>query len=88
MVDRMQEEKNIVVYGTRWCSDSKRARRFLEKHSIGYEFVDVTQDKEAEAYVKRVNNGYRSVPTILFPDGSTLTEPSEAELAQKLGLVD
>ena len=48
--------------------------------------MDIAQDPEAIAYVEEVNQGQRIVPTIVFPDGSILVEPSNAELAEKLGL--
>jgi len=48
--------------------------------------VDVDEEKSGEIYVLEVNNGFRSVPTIQFTDGSTLTEPSDAQLATKLGI--
>jgi thioredoxin reductase (NADPH) len=48
--------------------------------------VDIQEDKEAQAYVESVNNGNRSVPTIVFPDGDIFVEPSNAQLAEKLGL--
>ncbi len=78
--------EKIVVYGTTWCPDCKRAKQFFGEHRIQYDWVDIEQDKEAAAYVEKVNNGARSVPTIIFPDGSRLVEPSNAELAEKLGL--
>ena len=80
------KEANIIVYGVTWCPDCNRAKQFLGEQGIRYTWVDIEQDADAMAYVERVNNGMRSVPTIVFPDGSTLTEPSNAELAQKLGL--
>ena len=75
---------NIIVYGTNWCWDCRRTRRFFEKHNIPYEWVNIDQDKDAEGYVLKVNKGMRSVPTIQFPDSSILVEPSNGELAQKL----
>jgi mycoredoxin len=45
--------------------------------------VDVNSDKKAEAFVKELNNGFRSVPTIIFPDGSKMVEPSSADLEAK-----
>ena len=48
--------------------------------------MDIDEEKSGEVYVLDVNNGFRSVPTILFADGSTLTEPSDADLATKLGV--
>ena len=76
--------ERIFVYGTRWCGDCRRARRWLDTHQIPYDWIDIDQNREAEQYVKRANNGNRSVPTIVFRDGSILVEPSNAELAAKL----
>lgn len=81
----MQTEPSIiVVYGTRWCGDCTVARRFLDQNHIPYEFVNIDYDREAEQFVIQANHGFRSVPTILFPDGSVLVEPSASELAAKL----
>lgn len=80
------DQPNITVYGTTWCPDCKRSKQFLGEHRIPYNWVDIEQDAEAMAHVIRINNGQRSVPTIVFPDGSHLIEPSNAELAQKLDL--
>ena len=75
----------IKVYGTSWCGDTRRARQFFSDHKIDYEWIDIDQDKNAAEYVTSVNDGNRSVPTILFPDGSLLVEPSTMELKTKLG---
>ncbi len=82
----MSEPKKPIVYGTTWCGDSKRARRIFDENHIEYEWIDIDQDREAGKLVEQINGGFRSVPTILFPDGSTLTEPSTFQLRQKLGL--
>jgi mycoredoxin len=74
----------IVVYSTEWCADCRRARRVLDRHGARYRWVDVDDDPEAADKVIRINHGLRVVPTILFPDGTILTEPSDAELAAKL----
>lgn len=76
----------LIVYGTAWCGDCHRSRRFLDQHRVPYTWIDVDQDPEAVQTVLAINRGRRSVPTIVFPDGSTLAEPSNAELARKLGL--
>ena len=76
----------IIVYSAVWCRDCKRAKKFFGEHRIQYENIDIEQNPEAVEIVKRLNNGMRSVPTILFPDGSILVEPSNAQLAEKLGL--
>jgi glutaredoxin-like protein len=79
-------EATITIYGTNWCGDCRRTRRFLDYHKIPYEWIDIDQDKEAEQFVLKTNRGMRSVPTILFPDGSVLVEPSNTKVAQKLGI--
>ena len=80
----MTEESGIIIYGTRWCPDCSRARRILDRRGIPYEYIDINRDKQARAYVEQVNNGNRSVPTILFPDGDVLVEPSNHKLNAKL----
>jgi mycoredoxin len=74
----------ITVYGTPWCGDCKRALRVLDQHQAAYHYVDIEVDDAARSYVERINRGYQSVPTILFPDGSVMVEPSSAALLQKL----
>jgi len=77
-------EAKIKVYGTTWCPDCVRAKGVLAKHSIQYDWIDISNDEKARVYVERVNQGNRSVPTIVFLDGSVLVEPSNAELEKKL----
>ena len=79
--------EEIVIYGTSWCYDTRRARTTLENRKIAYRWVDIEKDAEGMAFVKQTNHGSRSVPTILFPDGSILVEPSETELLGKLNLL-
>jgi glutaredoxin-like protein len=76
----------ITVYGVTWCPDCRRAKSFFDRHRINYADVDIDQNPDATPFVKKLNNGMRSVPTIVFPDGEVLTEPSDSQLAQKLGL--
>jgi glutaredoxin-like protein len=76
----------IKVYGTNWCGDCWRSRRYLDQNKIAYDFINIDSDKEAELFVKTTNRGMRSVPTIVFADGSILVEPSNKQLAEKLGL--
>ena len=77
-------EKGVVVYGTTWCGQTRRARAVLEAAAVPYRWVDIDGDPEACRYVEQVNQGFRSVPTIVFPDGSILVEPSEEQLRRKL----
>ena len=80
------DQPGIVVYGTLWCSDCKRAKQFFGDQRVHYEFVDVDADPAGMAVVEEVNGGRQIIPVIRFPDGSTLVEPSNAELAAALGL--
>jgi thioredoxin reductase (NADPH) len=77
---------NIKLYGTLWCSDCKMTKKFFGEQRVHYEFIDVDTDKEGLAFVEKVNNGKQIIPTLVFEDGSTLVEPSNAELAARLGL--
>mgnify|MGYP005810499835 CR=1 FL=1 len=81
-----EENANIIIYGTSWCYATRRARATLDQNNIPYTWIDIDEDLEARKFVESVNHGYRSVPTIVFPDGSILVEPSATELNQKLGL--
>ncbi len=76
----------ITVYSTVWCSDCKRAKKFFGEQRIPYVNIDIEHDPEAMAFVEEVNHGKRIIPTIVFPDGEILVEPSDAQLAAKLGL--
>jgi thioredoxin reductase (NADPH) len=75
-----------MVYSTVWCPDCKRAKQFFGEHRVPYTNIDIEQDKQAMAFVEEVNSGMRIVPTIIFPDGDILAEPTNAQLAEKLGL--
>jgi len=74
----------IILYGVTWCGDCRRARQILADKSIQYADIDIEQDELATEFVKKINRGNRSVPTIVFPDGTTLTEPDGATLTKKL----
>jgi len=76
----------IMVYSTVWCPDCKRAKQFFGEQRVAYTNVDIEQDKKAMAFVEEVNNGMRIIPTIIFPDGEILVEPTNAQLAEKLSL--
>lgn len=78
------DSRQIVVYGATWCPDCRRAKQFFGENRIPYEWVDITDNPEAIAFVEQTNGGNRSIPTIVFPDGSILVEPSNAELAAKV----
>ena len=73
----------IVLYTTDYCSDCVRAKKFFETYNIPYLRVALEGNADATEFVLQVNNGYRSVPTIVFPDGSVLVEPAWDELKTK-----
>ncbi|MBN1679786.1 MAG: FAD-dependent oxidoreductase [Anaerolineae bacterium] len=76
----------IRMYGANWCPDCRRAKTFFGENRIHYDYIDVDQHPEAISEVERINKGMRSIPTIIFPDGSVLVEPSDTELARQVGL--
>ena len=76
----------ITLYGASWCPDCKRSKAFLGEQRVPYRFIDLEADPSAVAIVEGYNDGKRIIPTIVFPDGSLLVEPSNEELADKLGL--
>ena len=79
-------DPKIQVYSTSWCPDCHRAKYILDEYGITYDEIDVEQNADGLNFVKQVNNGNRVVPTIVFPDGSILVEPSNQTLATKLGV--
>jgi thioredoxin reductase (NADPH) len=81
-----QQSSPIQMYGTPWCPDCQRAKQFLSEQRIPYNFTDVDSDANGRALVEEVNDGKLIIPVLVFEDGSTLTEPSNADLAAKLGL--
>ena len=75
----------IVMYTTEYCGDCLRAKAFFDTNQIEYIKVNLEGNDLATEFVIRMNQGHRSVPTIIFPDGTILTEPSWEELRQKTG---
>jgi thioredoxin reductase (NADPH) len=76
----------IQVYGASWCPDCRRAKRFLGDQRISFEWHDIESDPDGVRVVQERNDGNNIIPTIIFPDGSHLSEPSNEELAEKVGL--
>ncbi len=86
MTDLRLTPEKITLYGTGWCPDCKRSKQFFGEQRVPFLYVDIDQDAEAMSFVEKTNNSLRSIPTIVFPDGSVLVEPSNAQLAEKLGM--
>lgn len=76
--------QEIILYGVSWCGDCRRARQVFTEKNIPFVDVDIDRDPKATEFVKQINGGFRSAPTIIFPDGSHLTEPDALTLARKL----
>lgn len=74
----------VVMYTTAWCVDCWRAKQIMDSMQVEYTEVDIAHDEEATELVMRLNRGNRSVPTLVFPDGSVLTEPRTTVLVEKL----
>ena len=81
--EQVSSEQSIKMYATAWCGDCRMAKRWFDARGISYEYINIEEDDAAAEFVMQVNRGRRSVPTIVFPDGSVLVEPSPRELAAK-----
>jgi thioredoxin reductase (NADPH) len=79
-------DSKVTVFGAYWCPDCRRSKKFLGEQFVPYKWVDIEQDKDGEIFVLEKNNGKRIIPMIVFENGSFLVEPTNAELAKKLGL--
>jgi mycoredoxin len=76
----------IRLYTSKWCAHAVSVERFLQMNDISVERINIDGDPVAREELIALNGGYASVPTLVFPDGSKLTEPSHAELRHKLDL--
>lgn len=76
----------ITMYSTTWCGDCRRSKRLLDSHGVPYEEINIEQTPAAAQEVMRLNNGRRSVPTIVIEGGPTLVEPSDRDLAKAVGI--
>jgi len=79
-MDNKENLKKIIIYGAMWCPDTLRALSFMNQNKIDFEFRDINEDEENTKFVNETNNGKTIIPTIIFPDGTILTEPSNSEL--------
>ncbi len=76
-------QEKIKMYATTWCGDCRMAKRWFESRGIPYEHINIEENDEAAELVLRLNRGMRSVPTIIFPDGTVMVEPNARQLAAK-----
>jgi mycoredoxin len=80
------DTQRLKIYTTRWCGDCRMAKAVLDHADVGYEEFDIDDDPAAVATVLAINGGLSAVPTIVFPDGRVLVEPSRRQLLEALGL--
>ncbi|GAA2651696.1 MULTISPECIES: mycoredoxin [Nonomuraea] len=74
----------LTVYSTTWCGPCKRLKSQLTREGISYDEVDIERNPAAAEFVMSVNNGNQTVPTVLFPDGTAVTNPSVREVKARL----
>ena len=75
----------LIMYATSWCGYCRNLKRQLARDGIDIAEVDIEHDESAADYVMSVNGGNQTVPTVVFPDGSAMTNPSAREVVQRLG---
>lgn len=75
----------LKLYGANWCPDCRNTKRFLGEQGVAYDWIDIDADEEANRRIAELNDGKRVIPTIEL-DGDVLVNPSDAELAERLGL--
>ena len=78
----------IVFYGNSWCPDCRRARLLLLDNNIEFSEIDISKDDKASEFVRQINHGNKSVPTIVFPDGTILVEPGTSVLLDKIKQIE
>ncbi len=76
-------QREIVMFTTSWCGDCRRAKKVFAEQGVPYTEINIEDEPEAAEQVRRLNHGMQSVPTIVFPDGTILVEPSTPKLLDK-----
>ena len=74
----------LTMYTTQWCGFCRRLKAQLGRVGVEVSEVDIERDEAAAEFVMSVNGGNQTVPTLLFPDGSTMVNPSAAQVQAKL----
>jgi mycoredoxin len=74
----------LTMYSTSWCGYCHRLKSQLDREGLAYTVVDIEADPAAAEFVMSVNGGNQTVPTVLFPNGSTLTNPNIAQVKAAL----
>ncbi|WP_019482605.1 glutaredoxin family protein [Arthrobacter sp. TB 23] len=79
-----QQAETLTVYGADWCPDVRRSRKLLDAQGERYVYVNLDHDKPAEALVRRLQGGKRRIPTLVWPDGAFIVEPTDEQLSEYL----
>ncbi len=82
--DFVPEAGTITMFSTEWCGYCKRLKKMLDSEGIGYTEIDIENTPGTEDLVKSINAGNAVVPTVIFPDGTTATNPSLGEVKARL----
>ena len=85
MTTQAPATRGVTMYSTTWCGYCRRLSSQMDREGIAYDVVDIERDEDAAVYVMQVNGGNQTVPTVVFPDGTAATNPSIAEVRQRLG---
>jgi len=80
----MSGEPKVTMYSTVWCGYCQRLKAQMGREDIAYVEVDIEQDPEAASFVENVNGGNQTVPTLLFADGTTMTNPPLRDVVAKV----
>jgi mycoredoxin len=75
----------LTMYTTQWCAFCRRLKSHLARDGITMTEVDIERDPAAAEYVMSVNGGNQTVPTVVFPDGSVLVNPSALQVKKRMG---
>ena len=80
----MTDKSQITMYSADWCGDCRRSKRLLDELGVAYDVIDVEKDSTQIEKVMEYNNGAKSIPVVVFADGTHMTEPSDPDLRKKL----
>lgn len=77
--------EQFTMYSTPWCGYCHRLKGQLQREGIGFAEVDIEQDPDSARIVEQANRGNQTVPTLVFADGTAMTNPSLAQVKAKIG---
>ncbi|TDK24011.1 mycoredoxin [Arthrobacter crusticola] len=85
-MDYTPENGTITMFSTSWCGYCRRLKSQLTAQGIGFRDINIEETEGTAELVASLNGGNQTVPTVIFPDGSTATNPSVAEVKTRLGV--